>query len=52
MTDQQNEANAGPAAVHMTIHIIRKATGLTETYELIGTTSHETEQPAEQPKES
>jgi len=52
MTDEQNEASAAPAAVQMTIHITRKATGLTETYELIGTpVPEQAEQPAEQPKE-
>ena len=46
MTEEQtNQASAQPAVVRMTIGITRKATGLTETYEVIGTAVAEDEQP-------
>lgn len=35
--DKANAVQAAPAIVNMTVHITRKATGLTETYELTGT---------------
>ena len=35
------------AVLHATIHITRKATGLTETYEITGTPLPETDQPKE-----
>jgi hypothetical protein len=34
--EEQSILTAKPAQVRMTIHITRKATGLTETHELIG----------------
>ncbi len=45
-----NEAGAQPAVLNMTIQITRKATGLTETYELIGTPVDEVPPWEEQPE--
>ena len=35
MNDNANQAIAQPAVIRMTIGITRKATGITETYELV-----------------
>ena len=34
-TENENNAEAAPAVLRMTIGITRKATGITETYELV-----------------
>ena len=45
MNEDTNEVAAQPAVLRMTIGITRKATGLTETYEVIGTPVADDEQP-------
>ncbi len=34
---EAQQLNAEPAVMRATVHITRKATGLTETYEVVGT---------------
>jgi len=43
MSEQKIEAQ--PAVLRATISITRKATGLTETYEIVGTPEPETKEP-------
>lgn len=57
MNEQLNTLGAQPAVMRATVTIKRKATGLVETYEVIGTPTPEframleEQHPQEQPKE-
>lgn len=45
MEQAEQVVQAQPAVLHATVHITRKATGLTETYEIVGTPEPQLKEP-------